>query len=85
MGTGHAQNSAEVGGIPLTRYWLIPDRSDRASMSPTPECHRRDPQRTQAVWDRFYKLRAIWTRSNCITTLKGRLTFVLISKLYRQM
>ena len=77
---------AEVGGIPLTRYWLIPGaqrpRVYVAHPGMSPDEIR---QRTQAVWDRFYKLRAIWTRSNCITTLKGRLTFVLISKLYRQM
>jgi len=38
---------------------------------------RRNPQRPQGVWDRFYSLRFIWQRS--------RLTFILISKIYRQM
>jgi hypothetical protein len=42
-------------------------------------------RRTQAVWDRFYSLPRIWERSQCVRTLKGRLAFVLISKLYRQM
>jgi hypothetical protein len=42
-------------------------------------------QRTQQVWDRFYRLPAIWKRSRCVTKLKGRVAFVLISKLYRQM
>jgi hypothetical protein len=41
--------------------------------------------RTQAVWDRFYSLPQIWHRSRCVRTLKARLAFVLISKLYRQM
>jgi hypothetical protein len=41
--------------------------------------------RTQAVWDQFYSLRRIWTRSRCTPTLRARLAFVLISKLYRQM
>jgi hypothetical protein len=41
--------------------------------------------RTQAVWDRFYSLRRIWVRSRCTPTLRARLAFVLISKLYRQM
>jgi hypothetical protein len=41
--------------------------------------------RTQAVWDEFYSLRRIWTRSRCTPTLRARLAFVLISKLYRQM
>jgi hypothetical protein len=41
--------------------------------------------RTQEVWDRFYALRAIWSRSGSLVSLRGRLAFVLISKLYRQM
>ena len=41
--------------------------------------------RTQAVWDRFYSFRRIWGRSRCAPTLRARLAFVLISKLYRQM
>jgi hypothetical protein len=41
--------------------------------------------RTQEVWDRFYRLSAIWQRSACVRSLRGRLAFVLISKLYRQM
>jgi radical SAM superfamily enzyme YgiQ (UPF0313 family) len=41
--------------------------------------------RTQAVWDRFYSSRRIWVRSRCTPTLRARLAFVLISKLYRQM
>ena len=41
--------------------------------------------RTQAVWDRFYSIANIWRRSRCVTSLKARLAFVLISKLYRQM
>jgi hypothetical protein len=42
-------------------------------------------QRTQAVWDRFYSLKFIWKRSGFIKSLRNRLAFVLISKLYRQM
>src|SRR4029079_5009301 len=40
---------------------------------------------TQGVWDRFYSFRPVWERSKCIKSLKGRLAFVLLSKLYRQM
>jgi hypothetical protein len=36
-------------------------------------------------WDRFYTFREIWIRSGCATSLKARLAFVFISKLYRQM
>ena len=42
-------------------------------------------ERTQGVWDRFYGVGAIWKRSNCVKTLKARLAFFFISKLYRQM
>ncbi len=41
--------------------------------------------RTQVVWDRFYTLGSIWRRSRFIRSKRGRLTFVLISKVYRQM
>jgi hypothetical protein len=37
------------------------------------------------VWDRFYALRSVWVRSRCAPTLRARLAFILISKLYRQM
>jgi hypothetical protein len=41
--------------------------------------------RTQDVWDRFYSFRSIWRRSKAVRSLKARLAFVLISKIYRQM
>jgi hypothetical protein len=41
--------------------------------------------RTQKVWDEFYSLPNIWKRSKVTPSLKARLAFVLISKLYRQM
>jgi hypothetical protein len=41
--------------------------------------------RTQQVWDDFYGLSAIWKRSQCVKSLKSRLAFLFISKLYRQM
>jgi hypothetical protein len=40
---------------------------------------------TQGAWDRFYSFRNIWERARCVESLKSRLAFVLISKLYRQM
>jgi hypothetical protein len=42
-------------------------------------------ERTQRVWDKFYTFPAIWERSACTPTLKSRVAFVLLSKLYRQM
>ena len=41
--------------------------------------------RTQGVWDRFYSWRNVWARAHCVESLKSRIAFVLISKLYRQM
>jgi hypothetical protein len=42
--------------------------------------------RTQAVWDQFDSLPSIWNRSGgAVSSLKARLAFVLISKIYRQM
>src|SRR4029453_11481792 len=79
-------DAAKVNGVPVTRHWLIPqtDRpkvySPHAVMSPD-EIRRR----TLAVWDHFYALPRIWRRSRVAPTWKGRLAFVLISKLYRQM
>jgi hypothetical protein len=42
-------------------------------------------QRTQEVWNRFYRFSAIWKRSRVVRSLRARLAFLLISKLYRQM
>jgi hypothetical protein len=76
-----------VGGIPVSRHWLIPQAKrpkvymDHPAMTPD-EIRRR----TQAVWDRFYSFGSIWKRSRgAVTSIKARLAFVLISKIYRQM
>jgi hypothetical protein len=37
------------------------------------------------VWDEFYSWSSVWDRSAVVTSLRARLAFVLISKLYRQM
>ena len=42
-------------------------------------------RRTQGVWDHFYALPRVWRRSQVAGTWKGRLAFVLSSKLCRQM
>lgn len=75
-----------IAGIPISRRWLIP-RNLRPKLywpHPTmsPEEIRR---RTQSVWDTFYGLKSIWIRSRFIKSLRARLAFVLISKIYRQM
>ena len=75
-----------IDGVPLTRYWLIPQEHRPRVYTPhpmmTPDELRR---RTQGVWDRFYALQLVWQRSSFLKSLRARLAFVLISKLYRQM
>jgi radical SAM superfamily enzyme YgiQ (UPF0313 family) len=75
-----------VDGVPLTRYWLIPQAKRPKVYAPHPTMSPAEIRtRTQEVWNRFYRLSAIWQRSTCVTSLRARLAFVLISKLYRQM
>ncbi len=75
-----------IAGIPLSRHWLIPQSKRPKVYVPHPKMDADEiRQRTQAVWDDFYSMPAIWQRSRCVKTLKARLAFVLISKLYRQM
>jgi radical SAM superfamily enzyme YgiQ (UPF0313 family) len=75
-----------IGGIPLTRYWLIPPSQRPKVYAPHPTMSADEIRRgTQRVWDRFYALPAVWRRSACVRSVRARLAFVLISKLYRQM
>jgi radical SAM superfamily enzyme YgiQ (UPF0313 family) len=76
-----------VGDIPVTRQWLIPqERRPKIYMDHPVMTADQIRSRTQAVWDRFYSWRSIWRRSRTsVTSLKARLAFVLISKIYRQM
>jgi radical SAM superfamily enzyme YgiQ (UPF0313 family) len=75
-----------IAGVPLTRRWLIPQALRPKLYWPHPVMSAEEiRRRTQAVWDRFYTLGFIWERSSFIKSPWGRLTFVLISKLYRQM
>ncbi len=83
---GLGPNPPTVAGVPLTRRWLIPQALrpklywDHPAMS-----SEEIRSRTQEVWDSFYSLSAIWKRSRFIKSSRGRLAFVLISKIYRQM
>ena len=75
-----------VEGIPLTRYWLIPLAKRPKVFSPHPTMSAETiRQGTQAVWDRFYRLSSIWQRATCVQSLRAKIAFVIISKLYRQM
>ena len=75
-----------VDGIPLTRFWLIPAASRPKMFMPHPLMSSQEiSNRTQNVWDRFYSFSSIWKRSDCTPTLRSRVAFVFLSKLYRKM
>lgn len=76
----------KVGGIPITRYWLIPAAVRPKMFTPHATMSMDEiRERTQGVWDSFYTLGEVWKRSKCVPTIRGRLAFLFISKLYRQM
>jgi radical SAM superfamily enzyme YgiQ (UPF0313 family) len=77
----------KVDGVPITQHWLIPEPR-------RPKLYTEHPNMTleqirvgtQGAWDDFYSLPRVWARaSKSVKSTKGRLAFVLISKLYRQM
>jgi hypothetical protein len=79
-------DALRVAGIPITRHWLIPQAQRPKVYAAHPAMSPDEIRsRTQAVWDQFYSLPRIWRRSQCTPTLRARLAFVFISKLYRQM
>jgi radical SAM superfamily enzyme YgiQ (UPF0313 family) len=81
-----ASDVPAIDGIPLTRYWLIPNSRRPRIYTPHPSMSPDEiRERTQGVWNQFYALGRIWERSSCVRSLRSRLAFVLISKLYRQM
>ena len=80
------KDPTRIDGIPLTRHWLIPQNLRPKIYTPHPVLSSEEIRaRTQGVWDHFYRMRSIWKRSRCTPTLRSRLAFVLLSKLYRQM
>jgi radical SAM superfamily enzyme YgiQ (UPF0313 family) len=80
------ESAEAISGVPVTRHWLIPqERRPKVYIKHPVMSAEEIRQRTQAVWDRFYSFRSIWSRSNAVQSMKARLAFVLISKIYRQM
>jgi radical SAM superfamily enzyme YgiQ (UPF0313 family) len=79
-------NPTMVDGVPITRYWMIPTEVRPKMFTPHPTMSSDEIRaRTQKVWDKFYTWSAIWQRSRCTPTLRARLGFIFLSKLYRQM
>lgn len=81
-----ADDTTRIAGFPLTRYWLMP-RAERPRLAISHPVMSGEEIRsqTQRVWDRFYSFPLIWKRSNFLKSLRNRLAYVLMSKLYRQM
>jgi radical SAM superfamily enzyme YgiQ (UPF0313 family) len=83
---GQGAELEPVNGVPLSRYWLIPAHERPKMFMPHPMMSCGEiAERTQRVWDDFYSLKSIWKRSACTPTLRSRLAFLFVSKLYRQM
>ena len=79
-------NPPKIAGRPLTRRWLIPQALRPKLYWDHPVMSAEEIRsRTQGVWDAFYSWGPIWRRSSFIKSSKGRLAFVLISSIYRQM
>jgi radical SAM superfamily enzyme YgiQ (UPF0313 family) len=75
-----------IDDIPVTRHWLIPEHRRPKIFAAHPTMSAEEiRRRTQGVWDRFYSWGPVWQRSQVVTSLRARLAFVLVSKLYRQM
>jgi radical SAM superfamily enzyme YgiQ (UPF0313 family) len=84
--TEQAKAPTLVGGVPITRYWMIPTAIRPKMFTPHPTMSSDEiRERTQKVWDRFYNWSAIWQRSACTPNLRARIAFIFLSKLYRQM
>jgi radical SAM superfamily enzyme YgiQ (UPF0313 family) len=75
-----------VDGVPLTRHWLIPEGRRPRLYTEHPTMSLEEIRLgTQRAWDRFYSWRHVWARSRVVESIRARVAFVLISKLYRQM
>jgi radical SAM superfamily enzyme YgiQ (UPF0313 family) len=81
-----AQDVQKVDDIPVTRHWLIPRDRRPKVYTPHPVMSAEEIRNlTQGVWDQFYRMPLVWQRAQCVKSLKAKLAFVMISKLYRQM
>ncbi len=81
-----AEESSDAGAAPHAHYWLNPTVRPLHAFTRHPRMSSEEiRRRTQDAWDSFYCIRRVWERSNCVRSLRARMAFVLVSKLYRQM
>lgn len=75
-----------VEGVPITRYWLIPSARRPKLYTSHPTMSMGEIRlRTQEVWNRFYSVKEIWKRADCVKSMRGRLAFLFISKIFLHM
>jgi tRNA A37 methylthiotransferase MiaB len=75
-----------VDGIPITQHWLIPQHRRPKLYTPHPAMSLEEIRvGTQWAWDHFYSWPQLWRRAGVVRSLRARIAFVLISKLYRRM
>ncbi len=75
-----------VDGVPITQHWLIPEGRRPKLFTAHPTMSLEEIRLgTQRAWDQFYGWRHIWVRSRVVQSIRSRIAFVLISKLYRHM
>jgi radical SAM superfamily enzyme YgiQ (UPF0313 family) len=75
-----------VDGVSITQHWLIPEDKRPKLFTEHPTLSLEEIRvRTQDAWDQFYSWRRVWARSRVVESLKARVAFVLVSKMYRQM
>jgi hypothetical protein len=75
-----------VDGVPITQHWLIPEARRPRLYTAHPTMSLEEIRvGTQRAWDRFYGWRHVWRRSRVVQSIRARIAFVLISKMYRQM
>ena len=85
--SGIEQNAkTQVDGVSITQHWLIPEDRRPKLFTEHPTMSLEEIRTgTQDAWDQFYSWRRIWARSRVVESVKARVAFVLVSKLYRQM
>jgi radical SAM superfamily enzyme YgiQ (UPF0313 family) len=75
-----------VDGVPITQHWLIPEERRPRLYAAHPTMSLEEIRvGTQRAWDRFYSWRHVWRRSRVVESVRARVAFVLVSKLYRHM
>ena len=75
-----------VDGVPITQHWLIPEERRPRLYAAHPTMSLEEIRvGTQRAWDRFYSWRQVWRRSCVVESVRARVAFVLVSKLYRHM